>query len=170
MRDYLKFRGHLTIKLQDTTGKLLEKISDDNFVVDAGKIRVAKILGKAADAGVITKMAIGDGGHDSDLYVPKTPDTSWATKTGLDNEITRKDNDSADPTYPDDYTVEFLNTFNSESIIDPFHTDPKVVNEAGLIIDGAGGEELFAIRTFKSVQFDPTDQLSLILQWRITIQ
>jgi len=175
MIDSIKLVGHVTVTLKNKKGEIVDVIDESNFIVDAGKKRVARLLGIGSEAGIINKMAIGDKGHDGDLFNPKTPDALWGEREELFGYVYEKPNDSGSPIRPDEYTIEFLNTFDaSDPGIDPgdYHTSPIVINEAGLLIENpaGGNQELFAIKTFKSVPFDPSSGLSLIIQWRITVQ
>lgn len=160
-----------------------------NIILNQGKDRVIESL-TTGFIRVVARMAIGDRGTiPSDSTVPKVPDSA---ATGLFNEVHRDDIDtiSLDIGTPDKHEVEFIKTFSALEIpITSFSNQASpVVNEVGLIVaDLLSGnplprppvnapdtpdadEEMFSIRTFKSVPFEAANEIAVTIRYTIFIE
>lgn len=185
-RDGLSFRGKIKLEFFDRHGKLINVIEQKNFIVDLGHELVVDILTGTVSSKIF-RMAIGDDGTvTGQPFVPKTPDATWPTFTGLFHELIRRNIDTT--TQPTTKTMKFLATFASADIDNTsFSSSPKVVNEACLVISSGSetgqqqinktvpdsldpSENMFSIRTFKSQPFDPADTLTLSITWTIFVQ
>jgi hypothetical protein len=134
-------------------------------------------------------MAIGDNGVPAgELFNPKLPDATWPARTELFHEVIRQDITVFST--PTSSSMRFVGSFNSIDVdLTSYSLSDKVVNEASLIIgDGVvtiGGDKkqinkvppdtvdadelMMSTRTFKSVSFDPAEDVTLTLTWTITI-
>jgi len=161
----------------------------ENKIVNIGKDSVIKSL-STGFIKVIARMAMGDRGTlPSDPTVPKTPTGSMSA---LFNEVYRADVDvtTMNTGTPTEHSIKFIKTFSAVEIpITAFSNQAKpVANEVGLIIadllSGAplprlpvsapslplSDEELFAIRTFKSVPFEIANEIAITIRYTIYIQ
>lgn len=191
-RGGLVVRGHIKVGRQ-VAGGPLELVHDSkNFIVDAGLTAVRDILigvNGGGFAGSIFRMAVGDGGvPPAELFNPRLPDATWPAKTGLYHEVLRQDISVFSTPTTD--SMRFVGSFNSTDV-DPtsFSLSAKVINEACLVIgDGTltiGGdpkqinkvppdsvdadERMMSMRTFKSASFDPAEDVTITVQWTITV-
>jgi hypothetical protein len=133
---------------------------------------------------------MGDRGTiPSDPTVPKVP---VATMSALYNEVYRADAEAVvlDVGTPTVHEVKFVKTFSAVAIpITSFSNQAKpVINEVGLIMinpalppplprpdvaapdDPPADEVLFAIRTFKSVPFEASNDISVTIRYTIFIE
>lgn len=191
-RDGLGVRGHILVERQEGSGPKVVVHDSKNFIVDAGLTGVRDILigpNGAGFTGSIFRMAVGDGGAPAgDLFNPKLPDATWPARTTLFHEVIRQDIDIF--TEPTAFSARFVAAFNSVDVDDSSYSIiDRVINEASLIIgDGAltiGGDKkqinktppdtvdadelMFSTRTFNSVSFDPTDDVTITITWTITV-
>ena len=160
-----------------------------NIILNSGKDRVIGSL-TSGFFKTICRMAIGDRGTlPSDSTVPKTP---VATMTALYNEVRREDVEVTvvNIGVPGVHEVKFIKTFSAIEIPQTaFSNQAKpVVNEVGLVMaDLFGGtplprpavsapnapnadEEIFSIRTFKSVPFEAANEISITIRYTIFIE
>lgn len=160
---------------------------EKNFIVDLGKQRAIQIMTGLVDAWPqsrrIFRMAIGDQGCvPGQPLIPKTPDGTWPGFTTLFHEVGRQDLTSI--TNPAVKQARFLASFlSSNYTAGNFSSTPRLINEAGLItsqgVPIAGvtqpptsipaDEDLFSIRTFKSVPFDPADSVTIQVLWNMFV-
>ena len=167
----------------------LDHFVKENIIVNLGKDKVITAL-STGFINVVARMAIGDRGTiPTDPTVPKVP---VSTADTLFNEIYRDDLDATvlDVGTPDTHEVTFIKTFSAVVIpISSFSNQAKpVVNEVGILTaDILGGtplprapvaapnppeadEELFAIRTFKSVPFEAANEISVTIRYTIFVE
>lgn len=160
-----------------------------NIILDQGKDRVIESL-TTGFIRVIARMAVGDQGTiPSDSTVPKVPD---GTETGLYREVYRADLDTLvlDIGTPGVHRVQFVRTFVAADVpITAFSNQANpVINEVGLVVaDLLSGnplprppvnppaspdadEEVFALRTFKSVPFEAANDISVTCRYTIFIE
>lgn len=190
--DGLKLHGHLRVERQ-ARGRRPEVVYDSkNFIVDAGIEAVRDILigvNGGGFAGSIFRMAIGDGGVPiGELFNPKVPDATWPARTELFHEVIRQDISVFQT--PTTASMRFVGSFNSIDV-DPssYSLVDRVINEAALIAgDGVltvGGDQvqpnkvppdaidadeiMVSMRTFRSVSFDPSEDVTITVTWTITI-
>ena len=168
--------------------KLISREVLENIVVNKGKDIVIEGL-TSGTIDLIARMSIGDRGTiPSDSTVPKVP------TSGLDvlfNEVFRADIDFFSlNTGGSVHEVQFVRTFTALDIsITAFSNQANpVVNEVGLItadvITGAAlprppvespnapdaDEQLFALRTFKSVPFEAANEISVTIRYTIFLE
>lgn len=160
-----------------------------NIILNAGKDRTLSSL-TTGFIKTVCRMAIGDRGTiPSDSTVPKVPVSTFTT---LYNEVFRSDVDvtTLNIGTPNVHEVKFIKTFTAIDIpITAFSNQAQpVVNEVAIVMaDLIGGaplprpdvsapaanladEELFAMRTFKSVPFDAANDLSITIRYTIFIE
>lgn len=160
---------------------------EKNFIVDLGKQRAMEILAGLVDTWPqsrrIFRLALGDQGCvPGQPFIPKTPDGSWPAFTTLFHEVGRQDITSI--TEPAPKQAQFLTSaLSSNYTPGNFSSSPRVINEAGLITNRGvpivgvtqppatipADEDLFSIRTFKSVPFDPADSVTIQLLWNVFV-
>lgn len=191
-RDKFRASGHLRIERRKG-GVLTDVLYDDkNFIVDLGLTTVKNMLLGVAGGGIsasVFRMAIGDGGVPAgELFNPKQPDATWPARTGLFHEVLRQD--IAAWSSPTSNSARFVGSFSSVDVdASSFSLAELVINEAALIIgDGTltvGGdkkqinktppdtvdadEKLLAMRTFKSTPFDPAEDVTITVEWTLTV-
>ena len=184
--------GHLRVERQVAGGPLQLIVDQKNFIVDSGVTAVRDVLigvNGGGFTGSVFRMAIGDGGVPAgELFNPKLPDATWPARTGLFHEVIRQDISVFST--PTTSSMRFVGSFASIDV-DPtsFSLSDRVVNEASLIIgDGiltVGGDKkqinkvppdavdadevMLSTRTFKSVSFDPSEDVTVTITWTITI-
>jgi hypothetical protein len=61
MKDTIQLRGAVCIDVYEN-GVLIERIEDNNLVVDLGRENVAKLVGGIAGGAAVTQIAVGDNG------------------------------------------------------------------------------------------------------------
>lgn len=167
--------------------QVLQKDVIENIIVNLGKAKVIKAL-TTGGIDKIGRMAIGDRGTlPSDPTTPKVPDSTF---TALYNEVYRGDIEAS--IFDSDYAVKFIRTFNAIDIpISAFSNQSKpVVNEVGLITYDESAlpagplprpavvspgtppadENLFSIRTFKSVPFEAANEIAVTIRYTIYIE
>lgn len=184
--------GHLRVERQVAGGPPQLVIDQKNFIVDGGITGVRDLLIGANGGGFtgsIFRMAIGDNGVPAgELFNPKLPDATWPARTELFHEVIRQDISVFST--PTSSSMRFVGSFNSVDVDETSYSlSDKVVNEASLIIgDGVltigedkkqinkvppdtvdADELMMSTRTFKSVSFDPNEDVTLTLTWTITI-
>lgn len=160
-----------------------------NIILNKGKDRVINSLTTGFNR-AIARMAIGDRGTiPSDQTVPKVP---VATMSALYNEVYRDDVDVTvlNIGTATNHEVKFIKTFSALDIpITSFSNQANpIVNEIGLVMcDLLGGnplprvpvsapnapdadEELFSIRTFKSVPFESANEISITIRYTVFIE
>jgi hypothetical protein len=168
---------------------LIYKEEIKNIILNAGKDRTLSSL-TTGFIKTVCRMAIGDRGTiPSDSTVPKVPTADFTT---LYNEVFRSDVDvvTLNIGTPNVHEVKFIKTFSAVDIpITAFSNQAKpMVNEVAIVMaDLIGGaplpradvsapatnladEELFAMRTFKSVPFDAANDLSITIRYTIFIE
>lgn len=193
--DGLKVVGHMRLERQVRGGPMELVVDQKNFIVDIGVTAIRDILigpNGSGFTGSIFRMGIGDGGvPPGELFNPKLPDATWPARTGLYHEVIRQD--IAVFSTPTAMSMRFVGSFLSTDVdLSSYSLADNVVNEASLIVgDGIltiGGdkrqinsnlgspldevdadEQMFSTRTFKSVSFDPSEDVTLALTWTITI-
>lgn len=185
-------RGHKVYRSAEidfSNTKVISKEVVENIIVNAGKDMM--IEGLTTGFGkVVARMAIGDRGTiPSDSTIPKVP---LATMDALYNEVYRDDLDTTvlDIGTPTTHEAKFIKTFSALDInISAFSNQSNpVVNEVGLIMADllAGNplprppveapnspdadEELYAIRTFKSVPFEAANEISITFRYTVFIE
>lgn len=167
---------------------LIGKEVIDNIIFNQGKDRVIEALASGFIK-PIARMALGDRGTlPSDRTVPKVPTSDM---TGLYNEVFRSDIDvTTVDTGSTNHNVKLVKTFSALDIpVTAFsnQSDPTV-NEVSLILcdllSGAplprtdtappttpdADEESFSIRTFKSVPFDASNEISITFRYTVFIE
>lgn len=172
-----------------TSTEMLQEETLQNIILNQGKDRVIESL-TTGFVRVIARMAIGDRGTiPSDSTVPKVPE---AIATDLFSEVHRADVDTITLNIgtPTDHKVEFIKTFSALDIpITAFSNQANpVVNEVGLVMaDLLSGnplpraavsapdapdadEEIFSIRTFKSVPFEASNEIAVTIRYTIFIE
>jgi hypothetical protein len=167
---------------------LLWKREIKNIILNTGKDRVISSL-SSGNIKTICRMAIGDRGTiPSDPQVPKVPTEVMST---LFNEVFRGDIDTTvENLSPTTHEVRFIKTFSALDIpLTSFSNQSNpVVNEVALVMaDLIGGdplpradvafpdppsadEELFAMRTFKSVPFEAANEITVTIRYTIFIE
>lgn len=170
-----------------TNCKILDKFKIKNIILNQGKDRVIETL-TTGFFHVIARMAIGDRGTiPSDQTVPKVP---TADLTGLYNEVYRDDIQSTvlNIGTPNTHSVTFIRIFSALDVpIAAFSNQANpIVNEVGLVtIDPDGtplprspiyppslpeaDEQIFSIRTFKSVPFEAENEIAITIRYTIYI-
>jgi hypothetical protein len=189
-RDGLKVVGHLLVERQFGAGPRETFYDSKNFIVDAGITAVRDLIigvNGGGIAGSIHRMGVGDGGvPPGELFNPKLPDGTWPARTALYHEVIRQDVSVFST--PTDFSMRFVGSFNSTDVdAASFSLADRVINEAGLIVgdgvltiggdqkqinngDTADADEQFAaMRTFKSLSFDPAEDVTVTITWTITI-
>ena len=188
MTDGIRFLTHVRVDAFDRHMRHMGCFCDDsNFIVDIGKQRAIQILVGLVDAWPqsrrIFRMAIGDQGCvPGQPLIPKTPDGTWPGLTALFHEVGRQDLTTI--TNPAPKQASFLSSFLSSNYSPGnFSSTPRLINEAGLITNRGvpivgvtqpptaigADEDLFSIRTFKSVPFDPADGDTIQLLWNMFV-
>lgn len=190
--DSLKVQGHLLVQWQARGGELETVYDSKNFIVDAGITAIRDIMigvNGGGFAGSIFRMAIGDGGVPiGELFNPKIPDATWPARTDLFHEVFRQDISVFST--PTTASMRFVGSFNSVDVdVTGFSLVDRVINEAALIIgDGVltvGGDQkqvnkvppdtidadeiMLSMRTFRSVSFDPAEDVTITVTWTITV-
>ena len=168
---------------------LISREEIKNIVLNAGKDRTISSLGSGFIK-TVCRMAIGDRGTiPSDPTVPKVPVDTF---TALYNEVFRSDVDvtTLNIGTPTTHEIKFIKTFSAIDIpLTAFSNQAKpTVNEVAIVMadllagtplpradvaaPGANlpDEELFAMRTFKSVPFDAANDLSITIRYTIFIE
>jgi len=167
--------------------KVIDSFSLKNIILNQGKDRVIETLGSGF-FNIIARMAIGDrGALPTDQTVPKVPTSDL---TSLYNEIYRDDVQSTvlDIGTPDAHSIKFIRIFSALDVpITAFSNQANpLVNEVGLVtIDPNAAplprspvippslpdadEQIFSIRTFKSVPFQAEDEISITIRYTIYI-
>lgn len=166
---------------------LLDKVIQKNIILNQGKDRVIETL-TTGFFNTIARMAIGDrGALPSDQTVPKVPVDTMAA---LHNEVYRDDVDSVilNTGTPDNHSAKFIKIFSALDVpVTAFSNQANpIVNEVGLVtIDSNeaplprppvyppdspdADEEIFSIRTFKSVPFLAEDEIAITIRYTIYI-
>lgn len=190
--DGLRMRGHLLVQRQLRGGELETVYDSKNFIVDAGLTAIRDVLigvNGGGFAGSIFRMVVGDGGVPvGELFNPKPPDATWPAKTDLFHEVIRQDISVF--TSPTPASMRFVAAFNSVDVdVTSFSLADRVINEAALIIgDGVltvgddkkqvnkvppdtidADELMVSMRTFRSVSFDPAEDVTITITWTITV-
>jgi hypothetical protein len=160
-----------------------------NIILNAGKDRVISSL-TTGFIKTACRMAIGDRGTiPSDSTVPKVP---TADRTTLYNEVFRSDVDitTLNIGSPSTHEVKFIKTFAAMDIpLTAFSNQANpTVNEVAIVLaDLISGqplpradvsapntppsdEQLFAMRTFKSVPFEAANDISITIRYTIFIE
>lgn len=160
-----------------------------NIILNSGKDRVINSL-TTGTIKTICRMAIGDRGTiPSDSTVPKVP---VATMTALYNEVYRSDIETTVLNIGTSTTheVKFIKTFSALTVpLTSFSNQANpAVNEVALVMaDLISGdplpradvaapnspntdEQLFSIRTFKSVPFEAANEISVTIRYTIFIE
>lgn len=160
-----------------------------NIILNAGKDRTISSL-STGFIKTVCRMAVGDRGTiPSDATVPKVPTSD---KTTLYNEVFRSDVDvtTLNIGSPTHHEVKFIKTFSSLTIpITSFSNQANpMLNEVALVMADliagaplpradvaapsplATDEELFAMRTFKSVPFEAANEISITIRYTIFIE
>jgi len=121
MSGKLKILDHITVeRIEKKTGKVLSKIDLHNLVTNAGKARVAQLIG-GLSANVFDYIAIGEGASGG------TTDPT-VNDTALESEVARE---SATITEPETKKVKFEKTFTFGS------GEAYTITESG-VFDGTG--------------------------------
>lgn len=179
------YRSH-HIDIED--GKLLQHLDILNILVNQGKDAVIESLASGTIL-VMARMAIGDRGTiPSDSTVPKIP---VSTMTGLYNEIYRADFDGLvlNVGTPSAHEIKFIKTFSAADVpITSFSNQAlPVINEVGIVMADLSAiplprvpvaapnpppadEKVFAIRTFKSIPFEVSNDISVTIRYTIFIE
>jgi hypothetical protein len=166
---------------------LIDKFRIKNIILNQGKDRVIETL-TTGFFNVIARMAIGDRGTlPSDQTIPKVPTSDL---TGLYNEVYRDDVQSTvlNIGTPDTHSVTFIRIFSALDVpIAAFSNQANpIVNEVGLVtIDPdeeplprspvyppsspSADEQIFSIRTFKSVPFEAENEIAITIRYTIYI-
>lgn len=190
--DGLKLVGHLKVERQPQGGVVELVYDSKNFIVDAGLTAIRDVLIGANGggfAGSIFRMAVGDGGVPiGELFNPKVPDATWPARTDLFHEVFRQDISVF--TTPTSASMRFVGSFNSVDVdVTSFSLVNRVINEAALILgDGVltvgddpkqvnkvppdtidADEIMVSMRTFRSVSFDPAEDVTITITWTITV-
>lgn len=171
-------------------GQLISQDTVYNIVVNKGKDKAVTAL-VTGNVHQIGRMAIGDrGALPSDLSQTKIP---VPTMSELYNEIYRADIDTYVLDVGTDlvHEAKFIKTFSATDVpITSFSNQAQpIINEVGLItfdeLAAAGplpripvaapnppppDEELFSIRTFKSVPFEAANEISVTIRYTIFIE
>lgn len=163
---------------------VVEETKIKNIILDGGKGSIINSL-YTGNIKQICRMSIGDRGTlASDQTVPKSP---TADRTTLYNEVYRGDVDAITLGFNE---IRFVKTFSASSVpITSFSNQSNpIVNEVALVladlISGSplprapiyppalpdADELLFAMRTFKSVPFDASNDLSITVRYTIYIE
>lgn len=170
---------------------LLDFIKIENLIVSEGKNKLIKAL-MAGAVNPIGRMCIGDRGTiPSDSTIPKIPAETAVPITTLYNEIHRGDIDGIILDVGASlsvHEVKFVKTFSATEIpLASFSNQAiPVINEVGLITYDPGvaalprsavnaptpppaDENLFSIRTFKSVPFEAANEISVTIRYTVSI-
>jgi len=188
--EFYKITPHYDQKCVITpkNGTVIDHFIKENIILYTGKNRIIDSL----DTGfmrLIGRMAIGDRGTiPSDSTSPKAP---TADMTMLYNEVFRTDIQLISKTMgAGTHDIQFVNTFSAldvplSSMSD--QTNPKINEVALIMVDGISGaplprgpvffpnvsaadEELFSIRTFKSVPFDQAQEIAITIRYTISVE
>lgn len=181
----------------DFTGcEMVDTFSRKNIIVNAGKDAVIRSL-TTGNILSLVRMSVGDrGAIPSDPTVPKVP---VPTMTTLYNEVYRADAEAImlNVGTPTIHEVKLVKTFSAAGPdkipITAFSNQSKpVLNEVGLILmdpsmppplprppvvgpytplnQPPADEVLFSIRTFKSVPFEESNDMSVTIRYTIFIE
>lgn len=176
-------------ELDFSSTKLVDHQDIRNIIVNGGKDKVIESL-TTGSMNVIARMAMGDRGTiPADPTVPKVP---VATMDALYNEVYRDDVDATilDIGTPTTHSVKFIKTFSSLVVpITSFSNQAlPVVNEVALITADLifgnplprtpvaaptapdSDEEVFSIRTFKSVPFESANEIAVTIRYTIYME
>ena len=167
--------------------QLIDQFQIKNIILNQGKDRVIETL-TTGYFNSIAHMAIGDRGTlPSDQTVPKTPNS---TLTALYNEVYRDDIQATilNVGTPDTHSVKFIKIFSALDVpITAFSNQANpIINEVGLVtIDPDAtplprvpiyppsvpdeDEQIFSIRTFKSVPFQAENEIAITIRYTIYI-
>jgi hypothetical protein len=169
--------------------QVIDKQDIKNIVVNFGKDAVITSLSNGVIL-TLARLAIGDRGSlPTDPTVPKIP---TATMTELYNETYRADAEAVvlNVGTPDIHELKLIKTFAAVDVpITAFSNQAKpVVNEVGAIMinpalppplprppvaapdSPPADEQLFAIRTYKSVPFEAANDISVTIRYTIYIE
>lgn len=162
-----------------------------NIIVNQGKDTVINSL-VTGYINPIVRMAVGDRGTISSD--PTSPRVAQPTQTSLFNEIYRDKIEATfllSQTTPGAHGVQFIKTVSASSIPPGAYGNQAnpVISEVGLIsadiltglpiasrpaiydpADAPADEKLFAIRTFKSVPFEASNDISVTIRYTIFIE
>jgi hypothetical protein len=167
----------------------IDYIDQKNIVVNVGKDAVITSLTTGYILS-LARLAVGDRGTiPSDSTVPKVP---VATTTELYNEVYRADAEAVvlNVGTPSVHEVKLVKTFTASDLpITSFSNQAKpVLNEVGIIMinpalppplprppvaspdDPPADEVMFAIRTYKSVPFEVSNDISVTFRYTIFIE
>ena len=187
--EHVGIRGHLLVERQVDDGPVELWHDSKNLILFQGLTAVRDILigpNGAGFTGSIFRMAIGDGGTPpGELFSPIDPSKD---DTGLQHEVIRQDISIFEG--PTDFSMRFVTSFLSTDVSNTsFSTVDQVINEAGLVIgDGiltVGGDKrqinkvppdtvdadevTMSVRTFNSVPFSTSDNVTVTITWTITV-
>lgn len=195
LQDHLGLKGQVEILVYHGR-KLVDFQEAHNLIFYQGHSEIIRTLGSnnPTKSRVIARMAIGDQGTDpADATVPKTttPDLPSVTGTsGLYHEIYRKDIESRIFTYSSTANTNqcrFVTTFAASDVPLSSFSNPSQprVNEVGLVLidpvavsgpiraDVAApatppsDEVVMSIRTFKSVPFEASNDVTVTIRYTI---
>lgn len=167
-----KIWGHL--RLEWHNGRTGESgiVEDSNVVVDQGRVHILQRLSPALDAtkDAVTAMEAGDGGcgvlpPTSALFTPVPFTISNTALRASINYIAT--NDPSPAVNGPSKTITFVCFLSSSSTTNgQFHYTPRVINELGL---RTGDGTIIALRSFRSIPFDPADSVVVKATWTLGI-
>lgn len=151
-------------------GVLFHVDEDSNVVVNNGKVHQLRLQGGISGFTPVSKMELADGGcglapSGNALF---TPVPFVVTDTGLRQPFSTRKVSSIDTllTTVDSgaRTITYVAFFSSAGTVG-YHYVPHVVNEIAL---RSGAEDVaIALRSFRSIPFDPTDAVDIKATWTI---
>lgn len=177
MRDRPGVRGHFYLEARNRHGDLIEVVDEKNVILDVGLVSMARTMDvSATTARTFFGLQVGDNGAlSTNPAIPKTIDA--ATQTELYHELggvatrTAAGFTAVQQGAPNDNQVLCQQSFDSSSYATTDFADitKMYMNEAMCFISNAAESTSiwspFAMRTFKSVPFAPTDAITVLIKW-----
>jgi hypothetical protein len=157
--------GYLTLEVYQR-GKLIGIQAGPNIVVNGGKNLWNRRLFNGTTATGVAKMAVGDGGTPpTSLF---SPTAFVVTNTALNNSISLSAD--IDPSPVEDLgakTITFVTVLASAlANAANFHFEPRVINEIALQT-AAPDNVIVALRSFRSIPFDPLNAMEVRASWTL---
>jgi hypothetical protein len=164
--------GHLRLEWHNPrTGE--SGVDDgDNIVVNAGRLYYLNRFSPQFTSTIqpITSMRAGDGGCGLSPAISAlfTPVPFSLTDTGLRSSIGLTTLNDPNPVInSSSLTITFVcNIFSNLASAGNYHFTPRVINELALL---SGDGSVVALRSFRSIPFDPADSVVVRATWTLGI-
>ena len=182
----LKIRGFVEL-LVHQKGKLVDRITDRNIILNQGKAETIMAYATGSSR-IFARMAIGDrGALPSNPLIPRVPE---ASRTGLFSEVYRQDVEvTSTTTEGSTNRILLVTTFRALDVPTSAFTDltNPVINELGLVMVNLttgnplprtpiaspnapdADEAIFAMRTFRTVPFEASNETAVTARYTISI-